>query len=52
MKVARDGFLTAEYKMLLSFRIHLGVYYNQKTNFSALGCSAGSEREHLTAFAL
>lgn len=52
MKIACDGFLTAEYKMLLYFRIHLGVYYNQKTNFCALGWSTCSEREHLTAFAL
>lgn len=38
------AFVTADYKMLPSFRIHLGIYYIQKTNFCALGWSTWSER--------
>lgn len=46
------AFATADYKMILSLRIYLGVYYNQKTNFCALGLFTCSEREHLGTFAL
>lgn len=31
------AFVTADYKMLLSFRIHVGLFYNQTADFSALG---------------
>lgn len=46
------AFATADYKMALSVRMHLGVYYNQKTNFCALGLFTWYEREHLATFAL
>lgn len=45
------AFVTADYKMLLSYRLHLGVYYNQKTDFSALGWASGSEKQRLIALA-
>lgn len=45
------AFVTADYKMLLSYRLHLGVYYNQKTDFSALGWASCSERQRLIALA-
>lgn len=41
--------LTAAHEILLSFRIHLNVYYNQKTSCSALGWSSCCERRCLVA---